>query len=87
MVEPITEHAARAALKSAQSEASNPGFYVARRRKHGWLFVWRIEHGDPPVGTRSWVVADNGRARILRIGERADDVIGAEVAEDASGHE
>jgi len=80
MVTPMTESNARLALATVQSEASNPKFYAARRREHGWLFVWRIERGTPPVGTRGWVVADSGRARVLQIGERADEVIAEELA-------
>ena len=87
MVEIISETEARAALKTLRSEASNPHFYAAKRRNHGWLFVWRLERKNPPVGTRGWVVADNGRARILDLGERADDAMIAELAQDDTANE
>jgi hypothetical protein len=75
MVTGISEADARTVLRSVRSEASNPGTFEARRRDHGWMFVWRREGGRPPVGTRSWVVADNGRARAVDLGSRADETI------------
>lgn len=84
MVVPISESDARIALAAVQSEASNPHFFLARRREHGWLFVWRVERGTPPIGTRGWIVSDKAQARVLRIGERADQVIAAELAKDGA---
>ncbi len=75
MVDPITEDDARAALRAMQSAAANPSKYAARRLEHGWLFTWRIEQGPPLMGTRSWVVADNGVPRVVDMRQRADDVI------------
>lgn len=75
MVGPITEDEARAALRTVQSAAANPLKYAARRLSRGWLFIWRIEQGSPLMGTRSWIVADNGVPRVVDMGQRADDVI------------
>ena len=75
MVNPITAAEARAALRDARSEASDPEVFDARRRTSGWLFVWRRDQGQPPIGTRSWVVADDGTVRAVPLGGRADDVL------------
>ncbi|HWB37773.1 MAG TPA: hypothetical protein VHA75_17295 [Rugosimonospora sp.] len=83
MVTPLSEQDARAALRLAGADASNPALYDAQRRDGGWFFGWRRQNGRPRIGTRSWVVADNGRARPLAFQERADDAIAAELAKGA----
>lgn len=75
MVNPMTEEAARAALFAANSDASNPALYAAERRERGWLFGWRLSAGPVPMGTASWIVADDGRVRRLGFRERADDAL------------
>ncbi len=80
-VSPISELDARAALFSAGSEASNPEYFDAERRPHGWAFGWREDRGDVPIGTHAWIVADNGRVRMLRHNDSLDDVIAEELAE------
>jgi hypothetical protein len=75
---PISESEAREALLQAHSEASNPNYFDAERREDGWVFGWREDHGDPPVGTHTWIVADNGKVRML--GPRDDIGISIESA-------
>jgi len=58
---PISELEAREAFLQARSEASHLDYFDAERREHGWVFGWREDRGDAPVGTHTWVVADNGR--------------------------
>lgn len=73
----LSEDEARKLLRDLRVSASNPEYYAARRRAHGWLFAWRIETGPPRIGTRSWVVADNGACRQVGFDEYADDAIDA----------
>ncbi len=80
MVTPISEPDARAALLREGSEASNPEYFDAERREHGWVFGWRDDRGDVPIGTHTWVVADNGRVRMLGYKDMWDDVIAEELA-------
>ncbi|WP_085369875.1 hypothetical protein [Leifsonia sp. NCR5] len=79
MVTPISEEQARAALRDSGSDAAAGANYAATRRENGWSFAWRRELGEPPVGSPRWIVADNGAVRRLRLRERADDVIAAEL--------
>ena len=79
MVRPISEESARTALAREASEASNAEFYKAERRQHGWVFGWRPERGTPPMGTRTWIVADNGRVRVLGYKDDWDDAIAQEL--------
>ena len=80
MVSQITEEDARRELSLMNSAAASTDHYRAIRRENGWLFGWRRESGRVPMGARSWVVADNGRARMLDIRDQADDVIAREMA-------
>jgi hypothetical protein len=80
MVTPISEAEARAALLRAGSEASNPEYFDAERREHGWVFGWREDRGAVPMGTHTWVVADNGRIRMLSYKDLWDDAIAEELA-------
>lgn len=77
MVSPISEEAAREALRMAGSPAANPVNYYAERREGGWLFGWRVQRGAPGMGTRAWIVADNEQVRMLGLAERAADGIAA----------
>lgn len=61
----ISEAEARNALFQAHSEASNPDYFDAERRGCGWVFGWREGSRRVPVGTHTWVVADNGRVKML----------------------
>jgi hypothetical protein len=79
MVTPITEEAAREILRTEGSEAANPDYFAATRRTDGWSFGWRPDLGDAPIGSLRWIVADNGRARSLRLRELADDAIANEL--------
>lgn len=79
MTSPISEAEARQTLLRQESEASNPEYFEAQRREHGWVFGWRDDRGQPPVGTRAWVVADNGRVRALGPREQWDDAIAEEL--------
>lgn len=76
---PLTEDEARRVLRLMNVDASNPSLFAAERRERGWCFGWRPENGAPRMGTRSWVVADNGRGRRLGLAELADDAIAAEL--------
>lgn len=80
MVTPISEEDARTALRRATSEASNPEYFHARRRERGWLFGWRPDRRPVPMGTHSWIVADNGAVRMLGYKDLADEVIAHELA-------
>lgn len=80
MVTPISEEAAREALRRIDSEAGSTRNFVATRRDRGWSFGWSAERGSVPVGSHRWIVADNGRARRLGLRERADDAIAEELA-------
>lgn len=80
MVTPISEGEARAALREEKSEASNPEYFDAERREGGWVFGWREDRGAPPMGTRTWIVADNRRVRMLGYKDPWDDAIAAELA-------
>lgn len=80
MVRPISEDAARTALLQVASEASNAEFFKAERRDHGWVFGWRLDRGAPPMGTRTWIVADNGRVRMLGYKDDWDSAIAQELA-------
>jgi hypothetical protein len=80
MVTPISEIDARDALRKEQSEASNPEYFDAERRQRGWVFGWREDRGEPPMGTHTWIVADNGRVRMLGYTDTWDDAIDAELA-------
>ena len=73
--DPISEHDARNALYAVQSEASNRDYFDAERRKHGWLFTWREDRGEIPVGTHAWIVADNGSVQMLGHKDVCDDII------------
>lgn len=75
MVTPISEDDARRELRLQNSAASNPEYYGATRLDQGWLFGWRKELGPTPMGTRPWVVADNGHSRMLDLRDRAERVI------------
>lgn len=77
---PISEAEARAALRRELSEASDPERFDASRREHGWVFGWRKDQGEPPVGTGTWIVADNGRVRRLGPRDSWDDAIAQELA-------
>lgn len=79
MVKPISEETARAALSQQASEASNAEQFRAERRDHGWVFGWRTDRGTPPMGTRTWVVADNGRVRMLGYRDEWDEAIAQEL--------
>lgn len=80
MVTPISEEKARAALRLQASEASNAEYFRAERRAHGWVFGWRSDQGIAPIGTRTWIVADNGRVRMLGYRDDWDDAIAQELA-------
>lgn len=80
MVKPISEQTARSALSREASEASNKEFFAAERRKNGWVFGWRVDRGAPPMGTHTWIVADNGRVRMLGYKDEWDDAIVQELA-------
>lgn len=41
----------------------------ARREELGWRFGWAGDYRNAPMGFRSWVVADNGAAGRLQLGE------------------
>jgi hypothetical protein len=75
IVHPISESEAREMLLRERSEASNTEYFDAERREHGWVFGWREDRGDIPVGTRTWIVADNGRVKMLSPTERIDTAI------------
>lgn len=75
MVTPISEDGARAALLAAHSEAYDPTRFTASRRDRGWFFGWKQQAGDPPMGTRSWVVTDAGNVRLLAFRQTADEGI------------
>jgi hypothetical protein len=83
-VHPLSESEAREILLQEQSEASNPNYFDAERREHGWVFGWREDRGDIPVGTHTWIVADNGRVKMLGHRERIDTAIEDEIARPAS---
>lgn len=75
MVNAISEPEARQALCAAGSPAGDATFYYAERHDGGWLFGWKMQQGAPRMGTRAWVVADNGRVRMLGLAEPAADGI------------
>ena len=75
----ISDSEARAALRHEKSEASNPAYFAARRREGGWVFGWREDCGQPPMGTHTWIVADNSRVRMLGFSELYDDVLAQEM--------
>lgn len=75
MVTPISETQARSALLREMSEASNPNYFGAKRRDHGWVFGWRNDRGPIPIGTHSWAVADNCRVQMLGFTDLSDEVI------------
>lgn len=77
MVTPISEDDARRALLAAHSEAYDPARFSARRRDSGWFFGWKPQAGDPPMGTRSWIVTDTGNVRMLGFRETAAEGIAA----------
>lgn len=81
MVTPITEIEAREALRAAGSPAQDARYYSAERRDSGWFFAWRIQQGPPLMGTRAWVVADNGRVRMLGFRESGADGIATALTE------
>lgn len=76
----ITEAEARAALLQELSEASNPEYFRAERRAHGWVFGWRRDRGEAPAGTASWIVPDSGKARRLGPRESLDEALADEAA-------
>ncbi|MEJ7648671.1 MAG: hypothetical protein WKF57_06520 [Nakamurella sp.] len=76
---PIREVDARRHLELAGSPAANNVRYQATRHQHGWLFGFRRGNSPVLMGTRSWVVADNGRVRMLSPGELADAVLRSEI--------
>lgn len=80
MVTPISEEEARAVLRAMQAPGADETTHGATRRTGGWSFAWRRELGNVPVGTPRWIVADNGRARMLRRRELADEAIADELA-------
>jgi len=75
MFTPLSENEARAILLRDGSEASNPDYFDAERKEHGWVFGWREDLGDVPMGTHAWIVADNGFTKMLGYQELADDAI------------
>lgn len=75
MTSPISEAQARAALLREKSEASNPDCFDAERRAHGWVFGWREDRGNTPIGTHAWAVADNGRVQMLNPRDNVDEAI------------
>lgn len=78
MTIPISELEARSALLREGSEASNPEYFIAERREHGWLFGWREDRREIPIGTHAWVVTDNGKVRMLGYKDQYDDAIAEE---------
>lgn len=80
MVTPISEDDARAALLNEKSEASNSDYFEAGRRENGWVFGWRKDSGAVPMGTHTWIVADNARVRMLNYKDLWDDALGEELA-------
>lgn len=79
-VNPLSEVEARRALLLEMSEASNPDYFSAERSEHGWTFGWRADRGEPPMGTRAWIVADSGRVRMLGHSDVGEDAIAEEMA-------
>jgi hypothetical protein len=73
----ISEESARQVLADAKSEAADQGRFRAERRTGGWLFAWSGLPEDVPIGTRSWVVADNGVAEELGFLDTADSLLAA----------
>lgn len=80
-MEPISETEARSALLRQKSEASNPEFFDAKRRAHGWVFGWRDDSGSVPMGTHTWIVADNGGVRMLGYTDLWDETIASALTE------
>jgi hypothetical protein len=77
---PISEAEARELLLQAHSEASNPNYFDAERRGRGWVFGWREGSRRAPIGTHTWIVADNGRVKMLSPTDDIDTVIDSEAA-------
>ena len=71
----MTEEQARRALSEIGSPAANPDNYQARRIQGGWAFGWRENAGPPLVGTKGWVVADNGRSGTQKMSETAEETV------------
>lgn len=81
MVNAMSEADARQALRAVGSPACDATFYSAERRPGGWLFSWKLQQGPPRMGTRAWIVADNGRVRMLGLAEPAAEGIAAALRE------
>ena len=75
MSEAISEQRARELLLEAHSAAHNASRYVAERLLHGWVFAWSGDLRSAPLGTRPWVVSDNGAVRAVEIGQTAAEVL------------
>lgn len=71
----ITEDGARRLLAKAKSPAADPERYEAQRGRFGWAFIWAGEARSVPLGARSWVVTDAGRAAMVRLGESASEAL------------
>ncbi|MCZ2826065.1 MULTISPECIES: hypothetical protein [unclassified Modestobacter] len=60
----ISMEQARTVLAAAKSEAADAEHFTGERLDGGWVFTWSAD-GDVPLGTTTWVVADNGAVRPL----------------------
>lgn len=67
----LSEAEARRILSWAHSQCAGPAF-AARRVRGGWAFAWASKDSPPPMGVRTVIVTDTGRAGTLKIGETAD---------------
>ncbi|MCZ2817250.1 hypothetical protein [Modestobacter sp. VKM Ac-2984] len=72
----ISIEQARAALAAAKSEAADAEHFAGERLEGGWLFAWSAD-GDVPLGTTTWVVADNGGVRPLGFRDTAQSALAA----------
>ena len=72
----ISVKQARAALAAARSEAADAEHFAGERLEGGWVFAWSAP-GDVPLGTTTWVVADNGAVRPLSFRDTPRSVLAA----------
>lgn len=75
MSDQIGEQDARRRLLAAHSSAHDPRRYRAERLPDGWVFTWGGQLTDAPLGTRPWVVLDDGRAQPVAIGSTAAQAV------------
>lgn len=71
----ISEVEARRVLLAFHSRGFDSDRYEALPRRGGWLFRWGRALSEMPIGTYSWVVANNGRASMVGISESVDEAL------------